>query len=526
MVIRNSAATQQAAAQDGTASSAVLMLGYCRLSTLKADADVAGGSTDKQAARIERLAQQYGASIPDEGWFADDGISAAYDQLHEDKPKHRPDFVKLLAAIGRVRPAYVASTFGDRLTRNQDEWLLLLKACVKAGTKLVSESGVIDPRNHGDRMVGTFQTFMAEQYVEAIRAKTKSALADRRRNGVPAWGGRRPYGLHVDKVTPYEPEAAVVRLLAERAIAGDSLSTMADALNTNGTLTPADARRVDKQREPHGHQWVAMTVKQVLRRASNCGWIEHEGAMLRPYAVVESGEVTPILDRETFDRVLAVLDGRGTTQTRGTHGRTSANGHFLTGLLRCGAPGCNGPLHGGSRPGRTATPDERVRTYKCRRHLEVDAEPVESAVRALVLELRASPEHMHGVAEAAEGRTKQWRELHKDYMALGQRLDALAVNLDMSERVLARRTAAIEDKRAKVKAAMDKLDPTDPGTQASLHAKAAKRVAAEWDEAARLANWHVLRDYVVDVVAGLRVMPTRRGKRTPVLDRLEVIPLT
>jgi DNA invertase Pin-like site-specific DNA recombinase len=527
VVIHNrSAASQQAADTENVRHMVCTMLAYTRKSMLKADADVAGASTKAQGTRIKALAQQYGASIPEDGWHTDDGISAAYDQLHEDQPKHRPGFKALLEAIAQQRPAYVGCTFGDRLTRNQEEWVALLKVCARAGTKIVSEARVIDPRNHGDRMVGTFETFMAEQYVETIRVKVRSALADRRANGVPAFGGRRPYGLHVDKVTPYEPEAAVVRWLAASAIAGDSLRTMADALNRDGTLTPADARRADRGLKPNGHKWVAMTVKQVLRRAGNCGWIEHGGALIRPYAVVESGEVTPIMDRETFDRVLAVLDGRGTTQSlRGTHGRTSANGHFLTGLLRCGAPECNGPLHGGTKPGPTANPQDRVRTYKCQRHLSVDAEPVEEAVRALVLELRASPEHMHSVAEAAEGRTREWRALHERYMELGSRLDALADNLELTERVLARRTAALEAERAKLKAAMDKLDPTDPGAQASLHAKAAKRVAAEWDEAARLGNWPVLRGYVMDVVAGLRVMPTRRGKRTPVLDRLEVISL-
>lgn len=499
------------------------MLTYHRLSKLRADADIAGGSLDKQQSRTDALAQQYGATVPEGGRFYDDGISAAFDMLHEDKPRDRPGFTDLLRAIERERPTYVGSVFGDRLTRNLTEWTALLSACARVGAKLVSESRLIDPRDHGDRLVGTVETIMAEAYVEAIRQKTRSSLADLRNQGLPRWGGRRPYGLEDDKVTPREAEAEHMRWMVARILAGDTYRDVCRSLNERGILTPTDARRADKGERPTGQQWHPLLLKQLLRRASNVGWIEHDGEMVRPYAAVAAGEVGTILDRETFDRLLAHMDNRGSKASL-AQGRTAKGGHFLSALLRCAT--CHGAMHGshgGGTKGKRG-PGTQGRVYRCvNGHQSIAAEPVEAHVRALVLALRSSPEHMHGVAEAVEGRGEQWRKLHQAYTELTAEMDEIAEG-DYPARFVQRRLAKLERERAQVKAEMDQCDPADPAAVERLHAQAAERVAREWDAATD--NPTVRRKMVLDVVAGFRVLPAiKRGKRTPIEDRLEAIPL-
>lgn len=494
-------------------STRVTALLYYRFSKLKDDNDIDGRSTAKQSSRCHRLADIEGAEVL--GEFSDDGISAAYDVRYEDKPRHRPDFRRLLDEIVRVRPTFVISVYGDRLRRNQEEWIELVKVCARTGTKLRDETTTLDLRESADRLRGTLDTVMFEQYVESVRTKVRSQFAERRRQGLRAGGGRRPYGYEGDRVTVVEDEAKWVRWIADQLLSGEPVRSIARELTNLGVTTPGG-----------GELWRSGTIKQTMRRAINCGWIEHDGELVRPFAAVESGEAEPIMSREQFDLVVAVLDAKvdSTVVPPRSFREDGPGAYFLSGLLRCDRRDDDGIVCGSGLVGST---DKSGRRYKCDRggHLSTPADVVELAVGELVVKLRSSREHVEGVSKAAEGRSRRWKQVHDRYLDLLTEVDDLAdedtTGKPARQRWVDRRLAKLDDEMTSTRAELDQLDPTNTAKATKLRVQAAKRVETKWatgDPATRRAM-------VLDVVAGFRVSPSGRGRQVPILDRMSSIPL-
>ena len=186
----------------------------------------------------------------------------------------------------------------------------------------------------------------------------------------------RPFGYEDDKITLRESEAAVVREMVDRYLAGQSVKSLTVWLNESG-IAPAVATA-----------WHTPAVRQILRSGRIAGLREHRGQVIGP------AKWPAIITPAERDRVLARMAARSVTKTR------AARTYLLSGMLRCGR--CGNRLFSQARH---VNPDNRVRRYVCLKgpdhggcgRLTVVAEPVEQLLTEAVLTRLDSPPARRGV---------------------------------------------------------------------------------------------------------------------------------
>lgn len=224
------------------------------------------------------------------------GVVADHDLRGHDAA--RPGIRDLLDLAERERADTVWVLSLSRFARDHILQELVWRDLQARGVRqLVSEieSGTDDPF-----VRGIYGLMHAKSRTE-MSAHLKGAFARRARDGgfptgPTPLGYRRPYRVTIHRAngTSYqretgEPEidpegAALVRELAERVLAGESLAAIADDLNARGPGT-------------RGGMWRTTTIRRMLRSPIYAGDIAHHGV------VVAHNDRWAILDRETWDRL-------------------------------------------------------------------------------------------------------------------------------------------------------------------------------------------------------------------------------
>jgi site-specific DNA recombinase len=151
-------------------------------------------------------------------------------------------------------------------------------------------------------------------------------------------GGPRPFGFLDDRVTHHPDEAPVIRDLAARALAGESLTSLARWLQASGVQTVG------------GKEWRTSTVRQLLINPREWGMRVHRGQVI--------GRATwdPIITADQGERLRRLLLDPARRTNR------SARRYLLTGMLRCGKCGnrlYSTPKDGKRRYGCSMGPDQR-----------------------------------------------------------------------------------------------------------------------------------------------------------------------
>jgi len=329
---------------------------YCRKSN---DPNKTRASVESQAQICARLAAEHRLRVV--AAFEDNDISAA-------GKAPRPDFLKLIAAIGRREFDVVIAWETERLYRRLGDQDLLFDACEDAGLRILTAEGWIDPSSDNDRLVGGFRGVTAHHSVRETRRRVRDKLEARAREGLPH--GRRCYGW--DRVLPSRPgmqswdavnaaQALVVRRLARHVIDGCSLASITAELNAEEVPSPS------------GKPWAKNMVRALLLRPRNAGLRVHHGEVIGPAAW------DPILERGEWEQVVAILSD---PQRRTS--MSSAAKHLLSGIAVCGVCGSKG--RGSSNRG--------IPSYKCaakscisRRRADVDV-----LVERLVIERLSRPD--------------------------------------------------------------------------------------------------------------------------------------
>ena len=179
-------------------------------------------------------------------------------------------------------------------------------------------------------------------------------------------GGARSFGYEDDKMSLRESEAAVVRTLAERHLAGESLASLVEWLQAEGIATV------------NGAQWRTATIRRILASPRIAGLREHRGQIIGPAAW------PAIITEQQRARILAAYASRAAI------GRRTPRRYLLSGLLRCGR--CNHKLYSNRR--------DSSRRYVCSSsidhggcgHLTVVAPPLENLLTDAVLYRLDTPE--------------------------------------------------------------------------------------------------------------------------------------
>jgi site-specific DNA recombinase len=330
---------------------------YARIS------DDRGGSrlgVDRQREDCEALARRLG--WPATAYYEDNDLSA-----YSGKP--RPGYRRMLEDLRNGQIDAIVAWHPDRLYRSPRDLEELIDLIEASGASIqTATAGSLDLATPTGRVfartVGAFARFESEHKAERIRRQQEQLAL----SGRPSGGGTRPFGYQRDQVTIVPAEAAVIREMKDRILAGDGLRSLATDLNSRGCRTPT------------GREWYPSVIRDLLLRPRYSGQREYRGE------VVAQATWPAIIAPSDTARLTALL----CNPSRRTN-RTPRRYLLSAGLLRCS--GCHRPLV--SRPRA-----DGARRYVCAKGPGLPgcggtfilADTLETFVIAAVLERLDSPQ--------------------------------------------------------------------------------------------------------------------------------------
>ena len=305
-------------------------------------------SIERQVAECRELASR---RWPDAAVrvYTDDGVSGAVDL------RKRPGFRSLMDewAPGDVLVFWKI----DRLARSLVGFVGLLREAESIGVSLVSVHDPLDLSTPQGRMAAQMLAVFAEFERGVIRDRVVAMRRHLARQG--RWtGGRPPYGLkpapHPDggKVLVRDEEAAkVIRHIAERIEAGESITGIAADLQRKGVASPR--LHSSTKANPVPSAWSAAGIRTILSHPSVAGYqvdpitkrlVRDRG---RPVQVWE-----PVLTEEEQTRILALIPKKERLPTAGHY--------WLYQVAKCGI--CGGNLRRYRDNGRNSP---NTPSYRC-----------------------------------------------------------------------------------------------------------------------------------------------------------------
>lgn len=381
-------------------------------------------SIDRQSEDGRQVAAQRGLPAPIE---LTDTVTAS-------GAKTRHGFAELMRLITSGSCKVVIAWTWERLERNREDGLALIEAGKAHGVTVILVRGTdMDLATPSGRFVADILGGVARQELDMLKDRQRraqvQALAEGRRSG-----GRRPFGYTLPGMVPLAVEAEAVAEGYRWLLAGETVTEIARRWNAAGLTTPQGARKAgnDGPRSP----WGGQAVSRALAKPAYAGLRAHRGA-------VTGDAVWPALvDRATWEAAQAILSN----PARRTGGGPRC---LLTGIAVCGI--CGAPVHaGGANTAQGA--------YRCSAspHLYRTRAPIDTFVRGEYARHLDAAEHMAAhnfvlgpqgfpiVVPAAPPGPPVDPVLIREIEALESQLDRLAGDLELSPRVLAKRTGAIE----------------------------------------------------------------------------------
>jgi site-specific DNA recombinase len=330
---------------------------YLRMSR---DAEARDLGIGRQRKDGEALAARLGWPIIHE--YSDNELSAS---KYSRKPW--PGYLQMLQALQEGAINAVVVYDQDRLVRQPKELEELLEVCDRARAwHIAAVSGEIDVRNSDDlfraRILAAVNAKESDNISRRVRRKQQE-LAERGR----PHGGPRRYGYRRDFSAIDPDEAAIVREMARRILAGESLASLCRELNGRGIPTAV------------GGRWNPTTLRRILIGPHLAG-IRVHGEQLYPAA-------WPAILSEDTHRALRVL----LTDPQRTTNPLRPTRHLWSGLLICGH--CGKRMYAYYRPAK----HHAVKTLRCHRRLggcgrlARGAEPIETFLEAAVFEMVRRP---------------------------------------------------------------------------------------------------------------------------------------
>lgn len=312
---------------------------YIRVSS---DEQVSGTSLATQEADCRAYCQRQG--LDPVRVFADRGESA--------KTSDRPQFLALVDYVAKYRPASVIVWKFDRWARNAQDHAIYSAAIAKHGARLVSATEPTED-NPAGRMLETILSAVA-QFDNEVRAdrSTRAMRAIAMRGG---WCSLPPFGYRTTR-------ADGLPILAPDLDRAPVVTELFRALATGRRTV---AQTITAARE---HGIAPNACRKMLRSGVYAGFIRNQLTGGQEIAAAFPG----IIDRQTFDAVQEVLDGRRHAYPI----RLAVRADFpLRGLLHCAE--CGGTLTAANARGRS----RHYAYYACRAgHVRRSADLVHEAL--------------------------------------------------------------------------------------------------------------------------------------------------
>lgn len=338
----------------------------------------------------------------------------------------RPEFRRLLEDLDTGHRDGLLAYDLDRACRDPRDLEDLVDVVEQHFRPVESVTGSLRLANDADVTMARVMVAMANKASRDTARRVRRKHEELAAAGKWAGGGIRPYGYKPNRIEIDEVEAGVLRDAATRILAGDPLYAIVQDLNAAGVPTV------------RGGQWTDRALKAALTKPRVAGLRTHRKQ------IIGAAEWPPILDRDMWEELCAVLADRATSAGVGLV-------YWLSGTLRCGL--CQHPLKGFS----AGQAHDGRRRYVCAKHLggcgkiAINADPVHEHVGALIVAWASDPASwqrlrdttpdpaMEAVRVEMAADEKQLRELAR---AHGERLIGLAEWIEARRPIEARLAAA------------------------------------------------------------------------------------
>jgi site-specific DNA recombinase len=331
-----------------------LVIVYQRVSTDRQD--IARQAVQEERARRENPGHRIEV-IPDEG------VSAF--KVPIDRREGGRRLLSLIEAR-KIEALYVDAQ--DRVSRGKPaEWIAFAGLCEEAGTRIIIDGREVDPDDMGDGLRGYLEAWLARRESEEKSHRVKGGLRKVVASG-RYLGPRRPYGYTLEgrkeeRRLLIEPgEARTILRMAGWYEAGAGFREIAARLNEEGIPSPT------------GIKWERSSVANVLRSPIIAGYVWLRPTPEHPDGQRFDGLHAEIIDRERWERLREIREGR-----KGKGRRPVGSHAFTGGILRC--PECQSAL-------RPRTTPKGYAYYECVCRSSKDRGIVcgQSAINARVLE--------------------------------------------------------------------------------------------------------------------------------------------
>ena len=331
--------------------------------------------------------EAYTASQKAEGWvllrdrYDDGGFSGG--------TLERPALKRLLADIEAGLIDVVVVYKIDRLSRSLMDFAKLVEVFDRCGVTFVSVTQSFNTTTSMGRLTLNILLSFAQFEREVIGERIRDKFAASRKRGM--WmGGFVPLGYDVKdrKLVVNEGEAALVRHVFERFIHLGSVTLVVRELQAEGRLTK------------RGKPFDKGIVYKLINNRVYVGEAVHKGTAY-------PGEHEAIIDRDTFDKVQAILASNGYARAAVTRSRTPA---LLRGLIftETGRAMTPASTRKGSRLYRYYVSTDAIRGRKppgMTAPLRLPADVVETAVVREIRRLVRTPEIVAQAVAAARRET-------------------------------------------------------------------------------------------------------------------------
>lgn len=299
---------------------------YIRVST----DDQAEYSPDAQLAEIRKYAAAHGYILPNDFIYLDEGISGK-------RTDKRPEFNRMIGtAKQKPRPfdAILLWKF-SRFARNREDSIVFKSMLRKElGIEVISISEPLADDKMSIIMEAMIEA-MDEYYSLNLAEEVKRGMTEKARRGglqsTPSFG----YRVERNVLVPIPEEAALVRSIFERFIAGDGLFPIAKWLNDMGVRTH------------RGNRFENRTVEYILRNPVYIGKMRWNPTgrtrrdFLNENIILADAQHEPLITLDTWEaaqRRMAAVKAQWKY-----HGRpVTEHKRWLSGLVRCA--GCGSTL--------------------------------------------------------------------------------------------------------------------------------------------------------------------------------------
>ena len=290
---------------------------YCRVSSDER-LDQEFNSIDAQ----KEAGQAYVASQRAEGWIpvADDYDDPGFSGGNTE----RPALKRLIADIERGLIDIVVVYKIDRLTRSLADFSKMVEVFERQGVSFVSVTQQFNTTTSMGRLMLNVLLSFAQFEREVTGERIRDKIAAAKRKGL--WmGGVPPLGYNVQSrlLVVNEVEASVVRRIFEEMLTNGSPTQIAAALTADGITTKAWITQDGQTRR--GARIDKKYLHKLLRNRLYLGELSHKGNWY-------PGAHPPIIDRELWDKVHAVLARDGHARAVETRARSRTDA-LLRGLL-------------------------------------------------------------------------------------------------------------------------------------------------------------------------------------------------